>query len=68
MMTERTSRPQRARVAAPRGGRFHPVHVAMGAFGEEASQPRQRLRDRVRPRHADGIEAVLRARVPRAPP
>jgi hypothetical protein len=30
----------------------------MGAFGEEMPQPLGRLRDRVRPRDADGVEAV----------
>ena len=52
-------RPQRARIAAPLRGRFHPVHVAMGALGEEVLQPFRRLRNRVGPRHADDVEALL---------
>jgi hypothetical protein len=51
--------PQRARVAAPCRRCFHPIHVAVGAFGQELPQPLQRLRDRVRPRDADGVETVL---------
>jgi len=31
----------------------------MGAFGQEMPQPLQRLGDRVRPRDADDVEAVL---------
>jgi hypothetical protein len=31
----------------------------VGAFGEEMPQPLGRLRDRIRPRDADGVEAVL---------
>jgi hypothetical protein len=31
----------------------------MGAFGEELAQPLRRLRDRVRPRDADRIEALV---------
>jgi hypothetical protein len=31
----------------------------MGAFGKEMPQPLGRLWDRVRPRDADGVEAVL---------
>jgi hypothetical protein len=31
----------------------------MGAFGQETPQPLRRLRDRVRPRDADHVEAVL---------
>ena len=37
MTTERTSRPQRTRVAAPLRRRLEPGHVAMRAVGEEAS-------------------------------
>jgi hypothetical protein len=36
----------------------------MRALGKEAAQLRERLRDRVRPRDADGVEAVC-ARGPR---
>ena len=59
MMTERTcghsarGSPRRAAVAR------HPIHVAMGALGQELLQPFRRLRDRVRPRDADGVEAVV---------
>ena len=59
MMTERTSRPQRARIAAPLGGGLHPDHVAVRAFGEELLEPRLRLRRGVGPRDADDVEAVL---------
>ena len=38
--------------------RRHPVHVAVRAVGEEAAQPLGGLRDGVRPRDADGVEAV----------
>jgi hypothetical protein len=31
----------------------------VGAFGQELPQPLQRLRNRVRPRDADDLEAVL---------
>ena len=62
MMTERTSGHQRARIAAPLRARRHPVHVAVRAFGEKAREPLLRLRDRVRPRDADDVEA-LRARL-----
>jgi hypothetical protein len=31
----------------------------MGAFGEELAQPLRRLRDRIRPRDADRIEALV---------
>jgi hypothetical protein len=31
----------------------------VGALGQELPQPRQRLRDRVRPRDPDDIEAAL---------
>jgi len=31
----------------------------VGAFGEEMPQPLGRLRDRIRRRDADGVEAVL---------
>ena len=57
-MTERTSRPQRARIAAPGRGRRHPVHVAVSAVGQKAPQPLGRLRNRVGPRDADDVEAV----------
>jgi hypothetical protein len=47
------------RIAAARGGRRHPLHVAMGAFGQELVQPLRRLRDRIRPRDADHVEAMV---------
>ena len=54
-------RPQHAGIAAPVGVFRHPVHVAVGAGGEEVAQPLGRVRDRVRPRDTDRVEA-LRAR------
>jgi hypothetical protein len=35
------------------------MHVAVSACGQEMLQPLQRLRDRVRPRDPDRVEAVL---------
>src|SRR5262249_61395105 len=55
-------RPERVRALEPRGGRFHPIHVAMGSFGKEMPQPLGRLRDRVRPRDADDVETGLARR------
>ena len=51
-------RPHRARIAAAVGLGRHPIHVAMGAFGEEGSQPLGGQRDRIRPRHADDVKAL----------
>jgi len=51
-------RPHRARIAAAVGLGRHPIHVAMGAFGEEGSQALGGQRDRIRPRHADDIKAL----------
>ena len=55
-------RPQHIRIGAPRGRRREPVHVAMLAFGDEALEVGLRFPDRIRPRHADDVEAV-RARL-----
>ncbi len=54
-------RPQRARIAAPCRGRFHPLHVAVAAVGQELAQPVERKRDGIGTGHADDVEA-LRAR------
>ena len=63
MMTERTSRPQRARIAAPLGGRRHPVHVAVRAFGEELLEPllspRRSASGRVTPTTSKPLRARL---------
>ena len=61
MTIERTSAHSTRGIAAPVGVFRHPVHVAVGAGGEEVAQPLGRVRDRVRPRDTDHIEA-LRAR------
>jgi hypothetical protein len=52
-------RPQRARIAAARSGRCHPFHVAVGAVSQELLQSLRRERNRIRPRDADGVEAML---------
>jgi hypothetical protein len=36
----------------------HPIHVAMGAVGEERAQPLGGQRDRIRPRHADDVKTL----------
>ena len=51
-------RPQHAGIAAPIGVSRHPVHVAVGAGGEEVAQPLGSARDRVRPRDTDRVEAL----------
>ena len=48
-----------ARIAAPLGARFHPDHVAVGAFGEEPLEPCLRQRCGVGPCDADRFEAAL---------
>ena len=50
--------PQRARIAAPFGVGRHPFHVAVSAGGEKLAQPFADLRNRIRMRHADGVETL----------
>jgi hypothetical protein len=52
-------RPDRARIAAPLRRIGKPVHVAVRALGEELLEPPGRLRDGIRPRDPDHVEAVI---------
>jgi len=50
--------PQHTWIATAVGVCRHPRHVAVRAVGEKARETFRRLRDRVRPRDADNVEAM----------
>ena len=57
----RRERDQIQVVPASGGGFLHPIHVAVGALGQELAQAFRRLWNSIRPGDTDGVEA-LRAR------